>query len=111
MGKLHDLIFEKFKVKTIPNINPLTDKVGTTPKKILDNNPDRLAWFVVNLSPNTLYLHFSNDVSSTKGIFVAPNGGFASMIYDEDFHAVGWEIWGKATDEDSNIYVVEIVST
>jgi hypothetical protein len=33
------------------------------------------------------------------------------MVYDEDFHAVGWEIWAKATGEDSAIYVVEIIAS
>jgi hypothetical protein len=111
MGKLHDLLFEKFKVNTRPNVNPLVSSVGTTPTKVLDNNPDRLAWFIVNLSSNVVYLHFDNSVSSSKGIAVSPNGGFASMVYDEDFHAVGWEIWAKATGEDSSIYVVEIIAT
>jgi hypothetical protein len=79
--------------------------------KVLDNNPDRVGWFIVNLSPNNVYIHFASDVSSSKGVFLAPNGGMASMVWDEDFHAVGWEIWGIASASNSSIYVVEIIAT
>jgi hypothetical protein len=111
MGKLHELLFDKFKINTRPNVNPLASSVGTSAVKVLDNNPDRVGWFIVNLSSNVIYLHFDSSVSPSKGIAISPNGGFASMVWDEDFHAVGWEIWAKASGEGSQIYVVEIIAT
>ena len=105
---LAELIDKKFGVKTTHRINPVTDTVGTSATRILGNNPNRLAWLVVNLSSNTVYLGFDRDVSPNKGIFLSPNGGSCQMLYDEDFHSVGYEVFAKA-DAESKIYVVEIV--
>ncbi len=110
MAKLDELIKDRFKFNTRPNINPLIDSLGTTPEKVFDNNPDRVALVIVNLSSNNIYLGFTRDVSANKGIIISPNGGSFSMVYDEDFHAVGWEIWGVASGLNSPIYCIEILA-
>lgn len=107
---LQDLLQKEFGVKTIAKINPIISSIGTDIKRVLDNNPNRLAWTIINLSSNDLYLGFDNDVSSNKGVYVAANGGSASMLYRDDFDPTGWEIWGKASGAGSNIYVIEIVT-
>lgn len=107
---LQDLLTKKFGVKTTHEINPVTDTVGTSTTKVLGNNPNRLAFTIINLSSNVVYLGFDRDVSSSKGIYLSPNGGSLSMLYDEDFNSVGYEVFGKAAD-DSKIYLIEIVTT
>jgi hypothetical protein len=110
MPTLADLLLERFKVRTRAVENPKRTSVGTTAVEILANNPNRLGWVIVNLSANTLYLAFKDDVSSTKGIRLEASGGSASMIWDEDFQAVGWAIWGVASGADSAIYAYEVIS-
>jgi hypothetical protein len=111
MGKLDELLTKQFGISTRAIENPLVSSVGTSAVKILDNNADRLAWVIINLSSNTLYLSLKSDVSSSKAIVVSPNGGFASMVWDEDFQMTGWEIWGVASGLNSAIYVLEVVAT
>jgi len=107
---LHDLLIEKFRVRTRAIENPVTDTVDTTPKVVLHNNPNRLGWLIVNQSPNTVFVALSNQVSATRGVRLDPNGGFCSMTWSEDFHAVAWAIWAVATGANSSIYVLEIVT-
>jgi len=107
---LADLLLERFKVRTRAIENPKTTSIGTTATQILANNPNRLAWVVINLSSNIIYLAFGSDVASTKGIRLEANGGSAVMIWDEDFQATAWAIWGVASGASSAIYAFEIVS-
>lgn len=105
---LQDLIDKQFGVKTFPKENPVISSVDATAKKVLDNNPNRVAWIIINLSANNIYVALSRDVSSSKGILLSPNGGFASMVWDEDFQMTGWEIWAIAPAGASAIYVLEV---
>lgn len=108
---LADLLMERFKVRTRAVVNPLAvTSLGTTAQLVLSNNPNRLGWLIINLSTNTVYLHFENDVASTKGTLLDPSGGAASMVWDEDFQATGWSIWGVASGASSAIYAFEILS-
>ena len=85
--------------------NPVTDTVNTTPTLVLKNNPDRFQWLIINLSSNDVYLGFSSEVSSTRGIRLGPGGGFATMNADEDGEAVCREVWAVASADGSKIYV------
>jgi len=94
---------------TAPKINPVTDTVATTPTKILNNNADRIFWLVVNLSVNKGYLGFSSDVSSSKGLPVAPSGGFASCSVEEDGELVIYEVYAINENAAGTYYIVEIM--
>jgi hypothetical protein len=106
---LADLLLRQFGVKTEPVENPLgVTSIGTTAERILSNNPNRLAWIVINLSANIVYLALKSDVSSSKGIRLNANGGEASMIWSEDFQAVSYEVYAVASGASSAIYVLEV---
>ncbi len=109
MKDAHDLITERFGVKTRAVENPLLTKVDDTALMILANNPSRLAWVIINLSVNVLYIAFSKDVSDKKGIRLGASGGAASMIFDEDFHPVTWAIWGIGSAANTWLYCYEVV--
>lgn len=107
---LATLLLQQFKLKTRSVENPLLTALGAATLRVFSNNPNRLAWLFINLSANIIYLGLANDVSATKGIVVVPNGGVASMVWDEDFNMVGWDIWGIAPAGASNCYSVEVVT-
>ena len=106
---LATLLVEKFKCKTRAVENPVATSIGATAALVFNNNPNRLAWILVNLSVNAIYLALSSGVSATGGIYVSPNGGWRSMIWDEDFQMTGWGIWAIAPAGASDIYSVEVV--
>lgn len=106
---LAELIDKQYGVKTSYRINPLTDSIGTNPTKFLENNPNRLAWYLVNLSGNTVYVSPDSDVSPNKGIAVSPNGGMLGFEYKTEFQLVGYAQFGVASAA-SQVYVLEILS-
>jgi len=94
-----------FKTRAIEN--PVTDKVGTTPTRILLNNPDRFQSFIVNLGAYDMYIAFTPEVSSTRGILVSSGGDWVRFHAREDGEAVTYEIWAVAIGGTTDIYVVE----
>jgi len=107
--KLTDLIRKRFGIKTGLRINPLVSSVGTSVTKILDDNPNRVAWRVVNLSSNILYVLHDEEVSSSRGIRLVANGGTAGEVFDEDFNVTGFALYAVASGASSAIMVYEIV--
>ena len=75
--------------------------------KIIDNDPDRVALQVFNLGSEDVYLAFTNDVSATKGFYLAKSGGFLGMDVTEDFTLVARELWAVSPSGASTLYVVQ----
>jgi len=88
--------------------NPVVAQVGVDAVTVLQNNPDRVFWLIINLSDNTIYVAFKSDVSATKGIRLDANGGFASACVDEDGELPAYEVFAMATGAASAIYVLAI---
>jgi len=101
-------IEKKYGRKTRSIENPITRTVGTSPALVLQNNPDRLMWLIVNLSSYNVYIAFEPDVSTTKGVLLSANGGSCSMSVDEDGEAVTHEVWAIAGAANCPIYVLEM---
>lgn len=107
---LASLLLERFKCATRAVENPIATSVGATAAVILSNNPNRLAWVIINLSVNAIYLGLTNGVSATNGIYLGANGGSVTMTWDEDFQLVGWAIWAIAPAGASACYSIEVVT-
>jgi len=109
MGVLSDLLRAKFHVKTRELINPVVAAVGVAAIPVARNNPDRLAFVMINLSANIVYISPLPGVLATAGIRLDPNGGLISMVWDEDFELVSHEWYGIATAAASAIFVSEVI--
>jgi len=94
-----------FKTRALEN--PVTNRVGTTPTLVLRNNPDRFQWLIVNLSAYNVYVAFTREVSSTRGVLVAASGGALAMHAREDGEAVTYEVYAISPDGIAAIYVIE----
>ena len=99
---------ERFKGPTRPVVNPITDTVQTTATKILNNNPDRLAVVIVNLSANRGFIGFDRQVGPTRGIPVEASGGVVTMNVEEDGETVGYEIHAINQVAAGKWYILEI---
>ena len=111
MGKLADLIAEKFGCKTREEESPLGAAAIAVAAPFLLSHPDRLAWVFVNLSPNPIFLGLTDGVTANNGIEAQPNGGFVSFWYGEDYTLVGRQWWMIAPAGASFIYVLEIIAS
>jgi len=100
---------QKLGFHTAPRENPVTDTVGTTATKILNNNPDRIFSLIVNLSANRGWIGFSSQVTSTRGIPIAGNGGFVSLNVEEDGELVIYEVWAINENAAGTYYIVEVM--
>lgn len=103
------LIEKRFGMVTRAQANPLVDEVDIARTKVLPNNPNRLAWIILNLSGNNVFIALDMDVGDDHGILLTPNGGSASMIYEEDFEATCWEVFGVAAADNSDVFALEVV--
>lgn len=89
--------------------NPVTDSVGVTPTQITRQNPNRAAIWITNLSAASLYVLPAKDVSSSKGIYVAPNGGTNIFQINDDFSIPTLAFYAIASLAASNILVQEVI--
>ncbi len=104
---LGDLVQDFLGVKTFHRDNPVTATVGLASQTLLRQNPNRVAFLVVNLSPNNVHIGPFGDVSSSKGILASPSGGNIVAHYREDFDIVGLEWFGIANVAGSAVLVIE----
>lgn len=93
---------------TKPRINPVTGTVGTTATKILNNNPERIFWLAINLSANKGYVGWDPQVSSSRGIPIAPSGGYVSCCLEEDGELTIYEVHALLENAEGTFYIVEI---
>lgn len=99
-------IEDKFGIKTRSYSDPVTPTVATTVTQILKNNPDRLAYTIINLTAYSIYIAFDREVSTTRGILIPASGGSLSMSADEDGELVGYEVFAISATSTSTIYTV-----
>ena len=110
MKTAHDIIQERFGVKTSYNEQPEVAQIETTVTKILSYNPNRLAVVIVNTGANNVYLAPSRIVAVGQGILLTANGGSATLNILEDFDLANMEWFGIADGAASTCYVNEVVS-
>ena len=102
-GILQKLIQKQFGIKTRLREDTRVSSLGVTSALVLPQNANRLGWIIINLSANTVYVGFNN------GVILVASGGSYSMIWNEDFDVVGYEVWGIATGAASAIKCYEII--
>ncbi len=107
---LADLLAREFGVKTGSRINPLVASVGLAPTLIFGNNPNRLAWTIINLGVNDIFLAFDQEVSITRGILLASGGGGVNFKWNEEFDLVVNNVYGLTTIAPSEIFSIEVVT-
>lgn len=82
---VQELISERFGVAVRVNsaITPTTAEIAAA--ELFKNDPARLAFVVVNLSVNAIFIAPRENVSATNGLRLAPGGGALVVSIEEDF--------------------------
>ncbi len=82
-------------------------QAGVATSTLMRQDGNRIGWVLVNLSAATLYIRPNRAPTATVGIALAPSE-WRSMIYREDFSAVGleWQILASAAAAD--YYLLEL---
>jgi hypothetical protein len=107
---LEALLRERLGATAHPEVNRTLTSVGVAAAQLFRQDPTRVAFLVVNLSANSIYISPEPTVSATAGILLGANGGAASAIWDEDFDLVGLEWFALAAAAASAIWTLELVT-
>ncbi len=105
-----ELLENQYGVKTTYNVNPEVDQVAVTKTRILDGNPRRVSFILINMGSVFITVSPDADVSLTKGIYLVPNGGSLSMVWTEDFEMPTMEWYAMANGAASEIFVMEVLT-
>lgn len=106
---LHKLLLREFGVETSTDFNPLISQVSTSVLKVLDNNPNRVAWSFMNISVNNIYVAFDEQVSATHGFYLSALGGGMVLNWRNDMELPGFAVYAIATGINSDVYIAETV--
>lgn len=85
--------------------NPI---IGVTAEELLGADPERVLIFVLNLSPNSVYMGLRQTVSSTNGILLASNGGGVSFNAVDDGTIPTRQFFVVAGGAGSQLYVLTL---
>ncbi|KKN01404.1 hypothetical protein LCGC14_1127990, partial [marine sediment metagenome] len=83
--------------------------VGTSPTRILRNNPSRVAWIITNYSASIIYVGFSSGILADAGLYLSPGGGSIKFAAMEDGMVVVNEVWGIAGAAGLTVATTEII--
>lgn len=104
-----ELLKERFGIGTYTKASDPTATVGTSATEILDNDPNRLAVVIVNLSANDLYIGWDLDVDTDHGIYLSPSGGSFSITFEDDFMLPTQKMYALAGGAGSEVFRQEIM--
>lgn len=110
MVDLASLLQDRLGVETFDIVNRLVTTIGTTAVRVIPNDPNRVAFVLVNLSTGTMHFGPFSDPSGTKGIQIGSGGGSLVSIWDEDFSLVGREWYGVSSVAASELLTLELVT-
>lgn len=103
---LREFIQAQYGIRTDVIENTYT--IGTTPSRILDNNPNRISAAISVLSGGNLYISGKPSVSTSSGAFIGV-GAAASLDWRTDADTAGYDMYGIASQASTVVYVREVV--
>ena len=111
MGKsIHELVDERFGVRTRSNENPEVTQVQNVETLLLRADPNRLALVIINLSANTMFIKPRGGVTLTNGIALSAGVGSLSVTMEDDFTLPSLEWFGISSVINQAVFVLEILS-
>ncbi len=77
--------------------------------RILANNPNRLAWSVINEGTVDARISTDANMTSASGWLLMGNGGVISMAEFDDGETVGYELFGASGAGNPTVRVREVL--
>lgn len=107
MGRLSNLIQERFGGRTDSRRNPVVSQLGVTATEFLRPNDDRLQFILINLSLFPVFILPDSEVSTSNGIRLIASGGTIISNWEDDADLVGVSWFGIGDGGAANILVIE----
>jgi len=109
MTTLHDIISERFGVRTRERFDTPDVSLNTNDTIVLRADSGRVAYIIVNTGATQALVRYNNAPTSTVFMPIAPNGGTMVSKVDDDFHLVGRELHGLVSAGTTTLHVVEVL--
>jgi hypothetical protein len=94
---IHELVSERFGVRTFPLVNPEVSTAETTSAVVLKADPNRYAFILQNLSAADIHLRPFQGAVVGDALLITANGSFvATMETHFTLPSVEWHIIGPA---------------
>jgi len=107
---LYDAIQTVMPVQTGLKIHTLAVSESAPPTLLADNNPNRLELILSNVGDYNIFVNADITYELPEGLLLTPNGGFVSLIWNEDFDITGYSWYGFAQTGAGEITVMEVLS-
>lgn len=107
---LYDAIQTIMPVKTSLRIRTIDVSETSPPTLLVPNNPNRLELILSNVGDYNIYIHTEVDYTIPEGMLLTPNGGFMSLIWNEDFDVTGYSWYGLAQTDAGELTIMEVLS-
>lgn len=82
--------------------------VGTARVTLLQNNPNRLFWAVINEGGNDVRLSTDATITATSGWLLLNNGGVILSSWEDDGESVGYPVYAIAGIAGISVRVKEV---
>jgi hypothetical protein len=105
-----DLLRDRFNVEVGCNLDPVVAAVGVTALRVLEQDPNRLAFTVINLGTGKVYLRPQSPATPTSGIVLGAGGGSVNLEWQTDYDLVGYEWFAIADLAATPILTLEVVA-
>ena len=106
-GAAEAFAFDKFKGAV--TLRRTTPQIGVQPSRIIPNNPDRVSYLVSNTSASEIHVGWDEEITTSLGFLIPPNGGWFRAEVDKDGGVIGWALFGVAPAAAQQLYVIEII--
>lgn len=83
--------------------------IGTSVAQILDNNPKRVAWTIMNNGANDIGTGFTQQVTTAQSFKLASSGGAQRCIVEQDGEEVTYPLFGISGTAGNNVHIVEVM--
>lgn len=107
MVTLRELINVKLGIRTRSDDVTGSGATSTTDAIVLRDDGARVAVLFMNLGSTAIHIRPRRAASTTIGIRLAPNGGFASLNWEADFTLVGLEWHAIAASLTPELYILQ----
>lgn len=114
MGRItsaYEMIEQLWGIRTSSYESPAGSTAGLTASLLMKSEPRRLSFTITNLSSNSMYIAFTDQVNSNYGILVGANGGIVNYQWDIDFDIPTKSWWIIAAGAASPYYLQQTLSS
>jgi hypothetical protein len=104
---VYDLLSLLYGIPNAPLCNVAYSTVGTSPVRVLRNDPRAVSTFSMNLSSGVCSLGYNGQVTTSLGVQLGASGGFASEDYRTDMVLQTYEHWFVCTNASESILTIQ----